>query len=153
MVRVGVIETPPRPWQGRILPLNHTRLNEKHYSSKRNYYKYRRGPNRGFDVCGMSFWGDSKLTASVSLWKGGFSHRFLPTGKTRDPASARRPPAFESPREHAGFSATAAGGFPSRRLDKENPFESPTEPSSWLLSSTKDSLRSLLCSRGDSNPQ
>ena len=26
-VRVGVIETPSRPWQGRVLPLNHTRIN------------------------------------------------------------------------------------------------------------------------------
>lgn len=25
-VRVGVIETPSHPWQGRVLPLNHTRI-------------------------------------------------------------------------------------------------------------------------------
>lgn len=27
-VRVGRIELPSHPWQGRVLPLNHTRLNE-----------------------------------------------------------------------------------------------------------------------------
>jgi hypothetical protein len=33
-----------------------------------------------------------------------------------------------------GFSATAAGGFQSRRLDNENPFEPPTDTSSRVLS-------------------
>jgi hypothetical protein len=36
IVRVGRIGLPSHPWQGRVLPLNHTR-NVVHYKLKNNY--------------------------------------------------------------------------------------------------------------------
>ena len=38
-VRVGVIETPSQPWEGRVLPLNHTRKISKYFQQFLSYTK------------------------------------------------------------------------------------------------------------------